>query len=180
MRPRQLSTSKTCKHAQWPMMRSIPSSCRNPETAWRNVSALTCRQAASGQWWENNRVGGRLQNILTGVFIKPHNQRGNKMGKPLRAVIVIDFEAQTFRDASELDAAIQQKAQNLCEGLVDPSNNSSDDLCILNHQAGVLLSERRGPTGSIHDIVFRGTRGPNSLKEADLENKLKNNLNLVK
>jgi hypothetical protein len=120
-----------------------------------------------------------LQNILTGVFIKPHNQRGNKMGKPLRAVIVIDIEAQTFEDASELDKAIRKKAQTFCDELVDPSNTSKDDLCIMNHQAGVLLAERRGPTGSIHNIVFRGTRGPNSIKEADLENKLKNNLNLV-
>jgi hypothetical protein len=121
-----------------------------------------------------------LQNYLTGVFVRLHNQRGNKMGKPLRAVIVIDIEAQTFRDATELDAAIQKKAQKLCDELVDPSNTSSDDLCIMSHQAGVLLAERRGPTGSIHNIVFRGTRGPNSIKEADLENKLKKNLNLVK
>lgn len=110
------------------------------------------------------------------------------MGKPLRAVIVIDIEAQTFRDATELDTAIQEKAQKLCDELVDPSNTSSDDLCIMGHQAGVLLAERRGPTGSIHNIVFRGTRGPNSttithrgtIKEAYLENKLKENLNLVK
>lgn len=101
------------------------------------------------------------------------------MGKPLRAVIVIDIEAQTFEDASELDTAIRKKAQTFCDELVDPSNTSKDDLCIMNHQAGVLLAERRGPTGSIHNIVFRGTRGPNSIKEADLENKIKNNLNLV-
>jgi hypothetical protein len=120
-----------------------------------------------------------LQNILTGVFVRPHNQKGNKMGKPLRAVIVIDIEAQTFRDASELDAEIQQKAQKFCDELVDRLNTSSDNLCIVNHQAGVLLAERRGPTGSIHNIVFRGTRGPNSIKETDLESKLKKNLNLV-
>jgi hypothetical protein len=83
------------------------------------------------------------------------------MGNSLRAVIVIDFEAKTFEDASELDTAIRKKAQIFCEELVDPSNTSKDDLCIVNHQAGVLLSERRGPTGSIHEIVFRGTRGPN-------------------
>ena len=40
------------------------------------------------------------------------------MGKPLRAVIVIDFEAQTFQDATELDTAIQKKAQKLCDELV--------------------------------------------------------------
>ena len=101
------------------------------------------------------------------------------MGNSLRAVVVIDFEAKTFEDASELDTAIRKKAQIFCEELVDPSNTSIDDLCIVNHQAGVLLSERRGPTGSIHNIVFRGTRGPNSIKEADLESKLKKNLNLV-
>jgi len=83
------------------------------------------------------------------------------MGNSLRAVVVIDFEAKTFEDASELDTAIRKKAQIFCEELVDPSNTSIDDLCIVNHQAGVLLSERRGPTGSIHEIVFRGTRGPN-------------------
>ena len=83
------------------------------------------------------------------------------MGNSLRAVVVIDFEAKTFEDASELDTAIQKKAQIFCEELGDPSNTSQDDLCIVNHQAGVLLSERRGPTGSIHEIVFRGTRGPN-------------------
>ena len=83
------------------------------------------------------------------------------MGNSLRAVVVIDFDAKTFEDASELDAAIRKKAQIFCEELVDPSNTSKDDLCIVNHQAGVLLSERRGPTGSIHEIVFRGTRGPN-------------------
>jgi hypothetical protein len=102
------------------------------------------------------------------------------MGKPLRAVIVIDIEAQTFEDAGNLDKALKERAKDLCEGLVDPSNTSKDDLCIVNHQAGVLLAERRGATGSIHNIVFRGTRGPNSLKEADLEMKLKKkNLNLV-
>ena len=83
------------------------------------------------------------------------------MGNSLRAVVVIDFETKTFEDASELDTAIRKKAQIFCEELVDPSNTSKDDLCIVNHQAGVLLSERRGPTGSIHEIVFRGTRGPN-------------------
>ena len=76
------------------------------------------------------------------------------MGNSLRAVVVIDFEAKTFEDASELDTAIRKKAQIFCEELVDPSNTSKDDLCIVNHQAGVLLSERRGPTGSIHEIVF--------------------------
>lgn len=86
------------------------------------------------------------------------------MGKSMRAVIVIDFEAQSFSDATEFDAALKQRAQELCETIVDPSNTSKDDLCILNHQAGVLLAERRGFSGDINDIVFRGTRGPNYAK----------------
>jgi hypothetical protein len=86
------------------------------------------------------------------------------MGKPLRAVIVIDFEAETFEDASEFDKELKIQAKNLCENIVDPSNTSHDDICVLSHQAGVLLSERRGATGSIHSIVFRGTRGPNLIK----------------
>lgn len=83
------------------------------------------------------------------------------MGKSMRAVIVIDFEAQNFSDASEFDVTLKQRAKELCETIVDPSNTSRDDLCILNHQAGVLLAERRGFSGDINDIVFRGTRGPN-------------------
>lgn len=86
--------------------------------------------------------------------------------KSLRAVIVIDIEAQTFEDASELDMAIRKKAQTFCDELVDPSNTSKDGLCIVNHQAGVLLAERRGATGSIHEIVFRGTRGRNKSTSA--------------
>ena len=89
------------------------------------------------------------------------------MGNSLRAVIVIDFEANTFEDASALDTAIRKKAKTLCDELVDPSNTSKDDLCIVDHKAGVLLSERRGPTGSIHKIVFRGTRGKNKPKLPD-------------
>ena len=83
------------------------------------------------------------------------------MGKAMRAVIVIDFEAQSFSDAAEFEVTLKQRAQELCETIVDPSNTSRDDLCILNHQAGVLLAERRGFSGDINDIVFRGTRGPN-------------------
>ena len=75
------------------------------------------------------------------------------MGKAMRAVIVIDFEAQSFSDAAEFDAVLKKRAQELCETIVDPS--------ILNHQAGVILAERRGFSGDINDIVFRGTRGPN-------------------
>ena len=95
------------------------------------------------------------------------------MGNSLRAVIVIDFEAKTFEEANELDTAIQKKAQTFCDELVDPSNTSKDDLCIVNHKAGVLrrpgirpFLERRGLTGSIHEIIFRGTRGPNNSKSA--------------
>lgn len=89
------------------------------------------------------------------------------MGKSLRAVIVIDFEAKTFEDAGALDKAIREKTKTFCDELVDPSNTSNDDLCIVNHKAGVLLSERRGPTGSIDKIVFRGTRGKNKPKLPD-------------
>jgi len=83
------------------------------------------------------------------------------MGKSMRAVIVIDFEAQNFSDASEFDATLKQRAKELCETIVDPSNTSGDDICIESYNAGVLLAERRGITGNLNDIVFRGTRGPN-------------------
>lgn len=79
----------------------------------------------------------------------------------MRAVIVIDFEAQNFSDASEFDVTLKQRAKELCETIVDPSNTSGDDICIESYNAGVLLAERRGITGNLNDIVFRGTRGPN-------------------
>jgi hypothetical protein len=52
------------------------------------------------------------------------------MGKPLRAVIVIDFEAETFEDASEFDKELKIQAKKLCENIVDPSNTSHDDICV--------------------------------------------------
>ena len=79
----------------------------------------------------------------------------------MRAVIVIDFEAQNFSDASEFDVTLKQRAKELCETIVDRSNTSGDDICIESYNAGVLLAERRGITGNLNDIVFRGTRGPN-------------------
>ena len=86
------------------------------------------------------------------------------MGRSLRAVIVIDFEAETLADASKFDAALKKQAKILCETIADPSSSSDDDLHIISHQAEVLLSERRGKTGPVSNIVFRGTRGPNQIK----------------
>lgn len=80
----------------------------------------------------------------------------------LRAVIVIDLEAQTLSDAAEFEVELKRRAKEMCETMVDPSNNSKDDICIRGHKAGIPLQVRRGATGSLDDIVFRGTRGPNA------------------
>ncbi len=77
----------------------------------------------------------------------------------LRAVLVVDFDAGTLKDVMEFDETFKKLSKKLCKKITDKSVDKNIE--VKNHQAEALLAQRRGPTGKLRDIIFRGTRGPN-------------------
>jgi len=72
----------------------------------------------------------------------------------LRAVIVYDIKTNlNLENVSNVDRCLKDFAA---------SANFPSGVSIEQVQAEVSLIDRRGATGPINEIVFRGTRGPNS------------------
>jgi hypothetical protein len=69
----------------------------------------------------------------------------------LRAVIVLDIDVDKLNDAADFCMYMKTVANQIESPL--------DGVKITQRIAGVPLKERRGKSGSIDEIVFRGTRG---------------------
>lgn len=78
----------------------------------------------------------------------------------LRAIIIADIEVSNLQTAVEFEKTINVYADKI-KGHADPSANlkDGDDLVIENVQAMIPMQERRGSTGGLDQIVFRGSRG---------------------
>ena len=79
--------------------------------------------------------------------------------KSFRAILVIDFNAKSLKNVMEFDVAFKKLSKELCDAIADPIGGK--EINISNHQAEVLLKQRRGKTGDLNGIIFKGTRGPN-------------------
>ena len=74
-----------------------------------------------------------------------------------RAVIVLDIEVDNLHAVLSLQDKLKETAKSLTSPL--------KGIVFEGYQAEVIISERRGKTGPIDRLVFRGTRGPNKKKE---------------
>ena len=74
------------------------------------------------------------------------------MPHPMRAVIVLDIDVDKLVDAADFCMFMKTVASQIESPL--------DGVTITHRVAGVPLKERRGKSGTIEEIVFRGTRGP--------------------
>jgi hypothetical protein len=74
-----------------------------------------------------------------------------------RAVIVLDIEVDNLHAVLSLQDKLRETAKSLTSPL--------DGVVFEGYQAEVIIAERRGKTGPIDRVVFRGTRGPNKKKE---------------
>jgi len=84
------------------------------------------------------------------------------MAKSMRAVIVYDVELDgSTRDAAKLDEALENFAANFQKHIQVTNPELAKKVNFSQTTSAVPLAERRGPTGSLDDIVFRGSRGPN-------------------
>lgn len=87
-------------------------------------------------------------------------------GKPMRAVVVFDIELDGGFDVAaefqaELKAFSQQFVDRYEKGGGANKTKVGQHVTFTQTKSELLLSERRGPTGALNNIVFRGTRGPN-------------------
>jgi hypothetical protein len=70
---------------------------------------------------------------------------------------VLDIEVDNLHAVLSLQDKLKETAKSLTSPL--------EGIVFEGHQAEVLIAERRGKTGPINRIVFRGTRGPNKKKD---------------
>lgn len=86
------------------------------------------------------------------------------MAKNLRGIIIADITVLDLNAARLFEAELKKIAKQI-ENMSPPDaivHEELDDLAVIKVQAEVPLHERRGETGSISRIVFRGSRGANS------------------
>ena len=84
-------------------------------------------------------------------------------GKPMRGVIVFDFEIDgNLMQAAAFDMELKKFAAKFELDLKDKNPELAEKITFVGKpHAGVPMAERRGPTGDIDGIVFRGSRGKN-------------------
>jgi hypothetical protein len=73
------------------------------------------------------------------------------MGYKMRAVAVFDIDVRGIDDAASFEYYIKTKMKEI----ESPIQGVSIEQVI----SGIPFKERRGKSGSINEIVFRGTRG---------------------
>ena len=85
------------------------------------------------------------------------------MSIKLRGIIIADIEVASLAEASRFDELLKDYGEKI-KAHFDPdwSVARGDDIQLDKIQAEVPLQERRGETGAISGIVFRGSRGTNS------------------
>lgn len=81
-------------------------------------------------------------------------------GKPLRGVIVYDIELDGgVSAAADFQKILSQYAESFMDYLKKENPSLAEVVKFTQAQAEVPLQERRGSTGPLDQIVFRGTRG---------------------
>ena len=81
-------------------------------------------------------------------------------GKPLRGVVVYDIELDGgVAAAAEFQRILQEHAESFMHYLAEKNERLFEVVNFTQVQAEVPLQERRGSTGPLDQIVFRGTRG---------------------
>jgi len=77
----------------------------------------------------------------------------------LRAVIVADIEVSDLETALEFENILKGYAEKI-KSHADPDASvlGGDNLMIENVQAMIPMQDRRGSTGRLDQIVFRGSR----------------------
>ena len=82
----------------------------------------------------------------------------------LRGIIIADITVLDLKAARVFEAELKKIAKRIEN--MSPTDaivhEELDDLAVIKVQAEVPLQERRGETGPISGIVFRGSRGANS------------------
>jgi hypothetical protein len=92
------------------------------------------------------------------------NTGAKTMTMNLRGIIIADIAVLDLKAASVFEAELKKIAKRI-ENMSPPDaivHEELDDLAVIKVQAEVPLQERRGETGPISGIVFRGSRGANS------------------
>lgn len=94
--------------------------------------------------------------------------------KQFRGVITFDFnvDQENYKMFSEIESQLEAHmalfAEQLAKGEMDSELELSKHVTVENPQS--LFRDRRGPTGPIEQIVFRGGRGENDrLSKAQIE-----------
>ena len=91
------------------------------------------------------------------------------MGRMMRAVVVYDIDINgSLKDAAQLDDMLNSYAGGFMAYVEEHDYDLREKVRVTQTSAGVPLQERRGATGSLEDIVFRGTRGPNLKVQATI------------
>jgi len=81
-------------------------------------------------------------------------------GKPYRGVIVYDIELEGGIDEAYLfKKALKEFSKQFEDYLADTHPEVAEKVTITLDQADMPMQERRGATGDLNQIVFRGTRG---------------------
>ena len=82
----------------------------------------------------------------------------------MRAVIVYDVEIDgSIKDAAKLDDELNSFAQGFQEYLGSNNPELKQKMNFTQLSAALPLQERRGATGSLDEIVFRGSYGSNMI-----------------
>ena len=118
--------------------------------------AVVEEMLAEEEKYRNKRMKRAVTAIDLGKFNKPK-------GKPIRTVIVHDA---LFDGDMKQAAALQDLLEDYAEGFLDyvKANNPevATKFVIEQTQAAIpFKTERRGLTGSLEELVFRGSRGKN-------------------
>jgi hypothetical protein len=91
------------------------------------------------------------------------NTGAKTMSIKLRGIIIADIEVSSLAEANWFDELLKEYGEKI-KAHFDPnwSVARGDDIQLDKIQTEVPMQERRGETGPISEIVFRGSRGANS------------------
>ena len=83
----------------------------------------------------------------------------------LRAIIVADIDVKDLDAARKHEKKLQALAKEIEKWGPPDGVEDGEEISVEQVQAKITLQERRGATGSLEQIVFRGTRGPYNVRK---------------
>jgi len=83
----------------------------------------------------------------------------------LRAIIVADIEVKDLDAAREHEKKLQTLAKEIEKWGPPDGVSDGEDISVEQVQAKISLQERRGASGPVDEIIFRGTRGPYNVRK---------------